>query len=338
LSTATLRAGIERRDEPILDEADAALGEGREDRGRGVGRRRDGRAERHHDGNLGRVAAAARDQEVMQEERSLARRRRTLEGRAAHADDGRAALEPGQDLAQLLGAGNRVELVAALDQARRGRWIDVGAEGHDQGIGFEGALVGLDAFGDGVDRAHRRLHEPDARLDDLAIGVARAGRHLVPEHHVELREAEDERIGPVDQHEVDRIAQGIERIEVSSSPPKPAPRTTTRVRMGASYQFLQRPTSRAFAPAGSNVGGTRPPRPVPCLEPAMNHPVRALLAVLALSVFPVPGRAAPMPAGSASAGRTILPTIPRRSPTTRSSRLSSGGRKSPQPRTPPPSA
>ena len=51
----------------------------------------------------------------------------------------------GSSLAQPLGAGDGVELVAALGQARRGVEVVVGAERHDQEVGLVHARVGRDA-------------------------------------------------------------------------------------------------------------------------------------------------------------------------------------------------
>ena len=104
--------GVERGDAPAGDELDAALGERLEQRRRGVGRRRHGRAERHDERDLAVVADAALGQVVVQEEGRLARRRRALERRAAHADDRAAAGERRQHLSHTLGAGDRVELVS----------------------------------------------------------------------------------------------------------------------------------------------------------------------------------------------------------------------------------
>ena len=67
---------------------------------------------------------------------------------------------------------HRVELVAALDQARRRLGVQIGAERDDEDVGVERAGVGLDALGVGIDRADRRLHELHAGLDEVAVGVA----------------------------------------------------------------------------------------------------------------------------------------------------------------------
>ena len=65
---------------------DAALGERRDQRRRGVGRRRHRRHERQHEGDLALVAEPAAHEAVVQHQRALARRRRALERCAADAD------------------------------------------------------------------------------------------------------------------------------------------------------------------------------------------------------------------------------------------------------------
>ena len=128
-----------------------------------------------------------------------------------HADDGRAPLEAREHVAQREGSRNRVELVAAFHQPRRGRRIEVGAERHDQHVRVERSGVGHHAPGGGIDGSHRGLQEPHARLDDVAVGMTDVGRHLPSEHHVELREAEDERVALVDEHDVDGVAEGVRK-------------------------------------------------------------------------------------------------------------------------------
>ena len=73
---------------------------------------------------------------------------------AAHADDGVAPSKGRQHVAQRVGAGDRVELVAAFDQTRRRRDVVVGAKRDDEDVRVEGAGVGHDAPGRRVDGAH----------------------------------------------------------------------------------------------------------------------------------------------------------------------------------------
>ena len=128
-----------------------------------------------------------------------------------HADDGRAPLEAREHVAQREGSRDRVELVAAFHQPRRGCRIEVGAERDHQNVRLERSRVGHHAPGGRIDGSHRGLQESHARFDDVAVGMAHVGRHLPSEHHVELREAEDERVALVDEHDVDGVAEGIRK-------------------------------------------------------------------------------------------------------------------------------
>ena len=116
----------------------------------------------------------------MHQQRRLARRRRALERRRGDADDHPAAGELGQHVAQGERAGDRVELVAALDQAGRGRRVQVGAEGHDHDVAVErrrrrsrpGAATGS------IDRivVCTNVH---AGLDEVAVRVDARRRRTV---------------------------------------------------------------------------------------------------------------------------------------------------------------
>ena len=48
-----------------------------------------------------------------------------------------------------------------------------------------------------------RLHEAHARLDEVAVAMTDSRWDRPPEHHFELGEAEHERVGAIDQHDVD---------------------------------------------------------------------------------------------------------------------------------------
>ena len=155
------------------------------------------------------VAHAPGDEVVVQQQRALARRRRALERGAADADDGVARRERRDDAGEPLGTVDRVELVAALGQAGRGLEVVVGAERDDEDVGLVGAGVGRHAPRLGIDRRDRLLQEPHARLGDLAVRQAHRVAARAPEHHVELREAEDERVALVDQRHVDLVAERL---------------------------------------------------------------------------------------------------------------------------------
>ena len=115
----------------------------------------------------------------------------------------------GQQLAQPLGAGDRVELVARLGEPRRGVEVVVGAERDDEDVGLVDAGVGRHASRLGIDRGDRLPQEAHAGLGDVAVREAdRVGRRP-PEHHVELRVPEDERVVLVDQRHVDVVAERL---------------------------------------------------------------------------------------------------------------------------------
>ena len=79
---------------------------------------------------------------LVQQEGTLERGRRALERLPEDRDEHLAALEVGERVAQPLGAGERVVLVPALLEARRGGEVVVGAECHDDEVGVVGAGVG----------------------------------------------------------------------------------------------------------------------------------------------------------------------------------------------------
>jgi hypothetical protein len=132
-----------------------------------------------------------------------------LERLARHPDDDRTALESREHIAQGEGAGDAVELGAFLHEPWGGRLVVISAEGHDEDVGLERSRVGHDALSRRVDLAHDGLENANARFHDGAVGVLDRCRRLTPEHHVELREAEDEAVGLVDQEDVDRISERV---------------------------------------------------------------------------------------------------------------------------------
>ena len=139
----------------------------------------------------------------MHEQRGLARRRRALERRRGDGHDHAAAVERLEHVAGRERARHRVELVTGLDQPRRVLGMQVRAERHDEDVGVQRTGVGLDAAGHRVDRAHRGVHEPHAGRRQVGVPVQDVvGAHL-PEHDIELGEAEDEAFGPVDQGHLD---------------------------------------------------------------------------------------------------------------------------------------
>ena len=144
----------------------------------------------------------------MQHECAFARRRRTLVRCAAYADERVALRERGQDIAQPVRSGHRIELVD-VGQSRRRRDVVVGAEGHHQVVAIVRAGIGGHATGRRVDGGHRFAQQAHAGLDEVAIRMAHRVERGVAEHHVELGEAEDERVALVDQRHLHLIAQRL---------------------------------------------------------------------------------------------------------------------------------
>ena len=169
-----------------------------------------GRRERDHERDLAVVADAARGEVVVQQQRALARRGRALERRAADADDGAAAREnAGSTSAQPLGAGDRVELV----RRRRARaWRRSRSRRRARRRGSRPRSVPASVVTrsrSGVDRRDRLPHEAHAGLGDVAVRQPHRVERRPPEHHVELRVAEDEGVVLVDQRHVDVVAERL---------------------------------------------------------------------------------------------------------------------------------
>ena len=222
---------------------------------RRVGRGRDRHGQRHDQRDLRLVAQAALGEEVVHQQGGLAGRRRALEGRRRDGHDHPPTLERGQHVPQLEGTGHRVELVAALHQARGRIGMQVGAQGHHEDVGLERPGVGLHPLRGGVDRGDRGLHEADPRLHDVGVAVVDVGRQPVPEHHVELREAEHEPVGLVDQHDVRIVAQRLRQPCRQLQPPEPCPqhqhahpRTLPKCRAPAQRQPLRNSGAKRRVP------------------------------------------------------------------------------------------
>ena len=217
-STATLRAGIERADAAAGDEGDAALGERRLERRGGLGRRRHGR----RSGITNEISQASRTPRAVSASSSSSAHSLGAGGHlngAPQTPIDRAALrERRDDLGQPLGAGHGVELVAALGEARRGVEVVVGAERDDEHVGLVDSRVGGHPPRLGIDRGDRLLQEPHAGLGDVAVGQPHRLGRRAPEHHVELREAEDERVALVDQRHLDVVAERLREHRAQLQP------------------------------------------------------------------------------------------------------------------------
>jgi hypothetical protein len=188
------------------------------------------------------------------EQRRLARGGRALERRRGHTDDHPAARERLEHLAQGEGAGDRVELVAPLDQAGRGLGVQVRPQGDDHHVALERTGVGLHPLGRGVDGADRRLHERDAGLHQVGVAVQHTLGDRAAEHHVELREPEDEPLALVDQRDVDAVAELFGQRRRQFEPTE----------AGTEHQDAHRSSSDAAGPSPCVVAVCRrcgPPRP-----------------------------------------------------------------------------
>ncbi len=193
----------------------------------------------------------------MQQQGRLAGSGRALERLPGHADDGRAPLEAREHVAQCEGCGHRVELVAAFHQPGSGCRIEVGAERHHQHVRLERSIVSHHAPGSRVDGPHRGLEKPHARFDDVPVGMTDVGRPPPSEHHVEFREAEDEGIALVDEHDVDRFAEGVRKNRRQLQAAEAGAQHHHMFRHGRSIAVSARARASISAPSGGSGWTTR---------------------------------------------------------------------------------
>ena len=160
----------------------------------------------------------------MQQQRGLARRRRALERRPADTDDRAPGPECGERVREPRGAGDGVELVPVLAEAGCRLHVVVGAQGDDQDVGLVHAGVGRHAACLGIDRRDRLLHDAHAGLRDAGVRQADGIERLPPEHHVQLRVAEHERVALVDHGHVDlpadRLRQEGRKLQAAEARPQ----------------------------------------------------------------------------------------------------------------------
>lgn len=128
--------------------------------------------------------------------------RRALEGGGRHPDDDVAASEISYGVRAPDGAGDGIELVAALDQSRRRLGMYVGPERHDKHVGLEVTLQGADGAVGGVDRQDAGAEEGQTRPLEVLVPVECVRRGDPAEHDVQLREPEHEAVGAIDQDDV----------------------------------------------------------------------------------------------------------------------------------------
>ena len=192
-------------DEALGQLLDAPLGESVAEHLRDRAGHRDGALHREGRRHLHRVADAALREVLVQQEGPLERSRRALERLPEDGDKHSPAVEIGQRVAKPLGAGERVVLVPASLEARRGGHVVVGAERHDDEVGVVRACVGGDSPRGRVDAGHRLLAELDAVLRDVAVVELHLLGRLAAEHHLKLGEAEEERVVAVQKRDPNRV-------------------------------------------------------------------------------------------------------------------------------------
>ncbi len=158
----------------------------------------------------------------MQEQRGFARRGRALERRPADADDRAAARERWKHVAHPLGTTDGVELAPALGESRRGLEVVVGAESDDEDVCFVDSLVRRHAPRVGIDGGDRLAQEAHARLEDVGVRQADLFCGGSPEHDIEFRVAEDERVALVDQRDAGVVTErlGQESRELETGKPR----------------------------------------------------------------------------------------------------------------------
>ncbi len=102
--------------------------------------------------------------------------------------------------------------MSALLEPGRGLEVVVGAERHDENVGLVHSAVRDDAPSLRVDRGDRLAEEADAGLGELRVRQPNVLEPDSPEHHVELRVAEDERLGLVDQRDARVLSERLGQL------------------------------------------------------------------------------------------------------------------------------
>src|SRR5262249_53687180 len=119
------------------------------------------------------------------------------------AHDRASALKARKHAGEAFRAGDRVELAPVLGEPGRPVEVVVGAERDDEDVRLVNPRVRGHAAPLGIDRDDRLADEAHARLRDRGVREADGVERRPPEHDVELRVPEDERVGRVDQRDVD---------------------------------------------------------------------------------------------------------------------------------------
>ena len=112
---------------------------------------------------------------------------------------------------------------AVFGQAGGGVHRVVGAQRDHERVRLVRGDVGRGAARLGVDRRDRLAQEAHARLDDLRVGQPHRLGARAAEHHIQLGEAEHERVALVDQRHLDVVAQLLRQHRRELQPAEPRP-------------------------------------------------------------------------------------------------------------------
>ena len=174
-----------------------------------VGRGRDRHRQRHDESDLGALAEPRSREEVVHEQRGLARSRRALERRRGHGDDHPSAFESAEHVA----AGERTRaLCRTRGRLRRAPASRPGRRSAPSAItrmsaSKAPASVSTRLAAGSIER-DGRLHELHAGLDDVGVGVVhRIGSAARPNITSSFEKPKTNDVGPVDEHDVDVVAE-----------------------------------------------------------------------------------------------------------------------------------
>jgi len=188
---------------------DAALGQGVEEALGELLRDRNRRRHRADGANLDRIPEAALDKVVVQQQRTLERRRRALERVTEDPDQDPPRVEVGEHSAHALRSSDRVVLDAALCEAGGRGEVVVRSERNDEDVGLVRGRVRRHSPLLRVDRVHPLAAELDAFLGDVLEAQLDLGRGLSAEQDVQLGEPEGERLILVDERRTDVAREGF---------------------------------------------------------------------------------------------------------------------------------
>ena len=187
-----------------------------------------GARQRDRERDLAGVAHAALGQRVVQQQGALARRRRALERRAADADRPRGPRRTSAGSPPAAPPRPRSRTRCRPRRAGRGVHVVVGAQRDDEHVGLVDARVGGHPLRLGVDRGDRLLEHAHAGLGDVAVleadRVGRRAPNITSSFEKPKTNASVLSISVTSTSS----ATASESMVLSSRPPNPAPRMTTR--------------------------------------------------------------------------------------------------------------